>query len=86
MAKKPLSKDLLFNEAKVKQVADEIRCVYPYFDQSDFTRSIVQKFPQLELKERIAWISENLKACLPAGYQEATSILLASLPPPNDNT
>lgn len=86
MAKKPLLKDLLFNEAKVKQVADEIRCVYPYFDQSDFTKSIVQKFPQLELKERIAWISENLKACLPADYQEATSILLASLPPPNDNT
>src|SRR5215208_1703768 len=60
--------------------------VYPYLDQSDFTKSIVQKFPQLELKERIAWISENLKACLPADYQEATSILLASLPPPNDNS
>src|SRR5215212_11229225 len=86
MAKKPLLKDQLFNQAKVKQIADEIQRVYPQFDKNSFAESILERFPHLELKERIAWISENLHAFLPTDYREATSILLASLPPPNDNT
>jgi 3-methyladenine DNA glycosylase AlkC len=86
MAKKPLLKDRLFNQAKVKQIADEIQRVYPQFDKNSFAERIVERFPHLELKERIAWISENLHAFLPTDYREATSILLASLPPPNDNT
>lgn len=86
MAKKPLLKDQLFNQAKVKQIADEIQRVYPQFDKNSFAERIVERFPHLELKERIAWISENLHAFLPTDYREATSILLASLPPPNDNT
>lgn len=86
MANKPLLRDQLFNQAKVKQIADEIQRLYPQFDKNGFAERIVERFPHLELKERIAWISENLRAFLPTEYREATSILLASLPPPNDNT
>jgi hypothetical protein len=65
MAKKPLLKDQLFNQAKVKQIADEIQRVYPQFDKNSFAERIAERFPHLELKERIAWISENLHAfCL----------------------
>jgi 3-methyladenine DNA glycosylase AlkC len=77
-------KDQLFNETKVKGLAGEIRLAYPAFDAVQFTQDCVAKFPELELKARIGWISECLRTHLPADYREAVAVILAALPSPND--
>lgn len=79
-------KDQLFNETKITKIADEIHNVYPPLDKVSFLQNTLQKFPQLELKERIIWISENLKQFLPTDYKQAVTVLLKSLPPENDPT
>ncbi len=77
-------KDALFNEPKVRQLAGEISAVYPAFDRDAFVSESVERFPQLELKARIAWLTECLRAHLPGGYREALEIILAALPPDLD--
>lgn len=84
MAEKLLLKDLLFNKAKVAKIAGELARAYPEFKKEGFTRRVVAKFPELELKARIGWIAECLKEHLPAEYRSAVGIILRSLPPPND--
>jgi 3-methyladenine DNA glycosylase AlkC len=86
MDKKFSLKDHLFNEQKIEKIAKEIGRVYPEFEKVKFKKSTLIKFPQLELKERIAWITENLKNYLPPDFRAATKILLESLPAPNDNS
>lgn len=86
MAEKFLLKDHLFNQAKVNQIAGEIQGVYSQFESQNFVKTVVERFPQLELKQRISWMTETLKNFLPANYREAVNILLRSLPPPNDPT
>ena len=84
MAEKILLKDILFNKAKVVQIAGEIRRVYPSFNTEEFVREVVSKFPELELKARISWITECLKKYLPSDYRRATDILVKALPAPNN--
>ncbi len=84
MATKILLKDLLFNEGKVKQITEEITSVYPKFSETDFITETVQRFTELELKQRISWIRECLRKNLPEDYREAVHILLRSLPKPNN--
>jgi 3-methyladenine DNA glycosylase AlkC len=79
-------KDYLFNKEKVEKIAGEIKAVYPQFDKSKFVKTVVDRFPELELSGRIKWISENLRNFLPSDYQNATTILLKSLPPENDRS
>lgn len=84
MSTKILLKDLLFNENKVRQIAQEIQSVYPVFDKNGFVNTITKRFPELELKQRISWIRECLKKYLPEDYRETVDILLRSLPKPNN--
>jgi 3-methyladenine DNA glycosylase AlkC len=84
MAKKVLLKNLLFNKTKVEQVAAEIRRAYPSFRENEFVRDAVGRFPELELKARITWMTECLKKHLPVDYREAVKVILRSLPPPNN--
>lgn len=84
MAEKVLLKDLLFNKAKVEQVAGEIHRVHPSFKKNEFVRDVVVKFPELELKARISWITECLKKYLPGDYQRTVGILIKALPTPNN--
>ena len=79
-------KDLLFNKEKIEKTSNEIFFVYPQFDKKKFTQHTLAKFPELELKERITWIAENLKQYLPDNYKKAVTMLFKSLPPPNDPT
>jgi len=74
-------KDHLFNPTNVKQLASSIKGVYAKFQQEKFVEQVLKKFSQLELKQRISWISENLKIFLPADFRKATKIILKSLPP-----
>lgn len=84
MDKKFSLKDHLFNLNKVSKIAGEIHNTYPAFNKDGFIEETVRKFPELELKERISWIAENLRNYLPNNYQEAVNILIKSLPIPND--
>lgn len=84
MAEKFLLKDLLFNQAKVEQIAGEIQRVYSSFNTNEFVREVVAKFPELELKARIAWIAECLRQFLPEDYEQAVRLMLRALPPPNN--
>ncbi|MCB1189713.1 MAG: DNA alkylation repair protein [Leptospiraceae bacterium] len=84
MEKKILLKDFLFNQEKVTKIAAEIKESYSDFNSKRFIKKTVDEFPKLELKERINWISENLKTFLPQDFTNATNILLKSLPPPNN--
>lgn len=77
-------KDALFNRAKVQKLADEIHRVYSDFNKAKFTESVLEEFPRLELKARIAWIAECIRRNLPKEYAEALRIILEALPPPND--
>jgi 3-methyladenine DNA glycosylase AlkC len=73
-------KDMLFNQEKVVMLATNIAAVYPDFDAKTFIKTTVEKFPELELKQRIAWIREQLYAYLPKEYQTALEILVKALP------
>lgn len=86
MGKKFSLKDYLFNETKITKLAQEIYHIYPKFDKNQFIKNTLAEFPSLELKERIRWISKNLKDFLPDDYQKATTILIDALPPPMDPT
>ena len=79
-------KDQLFNKKKVIYLADLIFQVYPDFQKTKFISEIIEKFPILELQERIYWIRENLKKHLPKDFQNTVHILLQSLPKPLDPT
>ncbi len=83
MNKTPL-KDQLFNVRAVTKIAREIKLVYKDFDDTRFVNEVVKKFPELELKQRIAWIAQMLHEYLPSDYPKALKILIDSLPPPND--
>ena len=82
--KKVLLKDLLFNESKITKIATEIYSVNPVFKKDDFICDVIAELPKLELKARISWIAQCLKQYLPENYQQATSIIIASLPAANN--
>ncbi len=54
-------KDHLFNPAKIEKIATEIKQVYNDFEKDKFTQTVIEKFPELELKERIYHITDCLK-------------------------
>ena len=80
MAEKFSLKNELFNPKKVNQIASEIKAVYADFEQEKFEKEVTEKFPELELKERIAHIRDMFAKYLLSDYVEATNILLQSLP------
>jgi 3-methyladenine DNA glycosylase AlkC len=77
-------KDQLFNPQKVEYLSKLIKSIYLDFDDMGFHKDIIEKFPLLELKERIFCIREYLKKYLPKGYKLAVNILLNALPKPLD--
>jgi hypothetical protein len=59
-------KDHLFNLPKVTQLANEIQQVFPSFQKEAFIQSVLSKFPELELKQRMSHITQCLHQYLPA--------------------
>jgi 3-methyladenine DNA glycosylase AlkC len=84
MSEKFSLKDELFNANKVAKIASEIKEVYPSFDTAGFSKEVLDRFPELELKERMYHIRDMLHRYLPTDYQEAVGILLEALPPELD--
>lgn len=86
MKEKFFLKDHLFNEFKVRYLAQLLTVAYPVFNEKAFVQEVVVKFPELELKARIAWMAEVLQRHLPPDFNEAVKIIIESLPPPLDAT
>ena len=74
-------KDQLFNEGKLRYLAGLFG---DSLDQARFVREVMAKLPELELKARIAHISEVLAAHLPDEFPKAAKVIEAALPPPLD--
>ena len=79
-------KDALFNRQKIELLASQLQAVYTDFPGEIFVKTVVRAFPDLELKQRITWITENLRQFLPKSFREAMSIILEALPPPLDSS
>jgi len=77
---KTLLKDQFFNKDKLKYLASRIKKVYDKFSDENFVNDTYDKFPELELKERISHISLMLKKYIPENYEKSIQILLNSLP------
>ena len=74
-----LLKDQLFHKKNVQYLAQLINKTYAEFDEEQFSKKVLSKFPELELKERIFWIRENMEKQLPQKYEETLEILTESI-------
>ena len=60
-----LLKDALFNAEKVGKIAEETQKAYAAFEKQSFSVEVLEKFPQLKLKERMYHIRDLLKQYSP---------------------
>lgn len=79
-------KDHLFNSDKVAYLAGLLADSLRDFDRERFERSVMERMPDLELKERVALIAEVLADHLDPNFEIAASQIRAALPPPLDPT
>lgn len=59
---------------------------WPSFNCREFGRRVLERFPELELKDRVRWIVSTLHEFLPSDFPEALVILGNALPAPLDPT
>jgi 3-methyladenine DNA glycosylase AlkC len=79
-------KDHLFNRAKVEYLAGLFTAQDPAFAKSEFVDQVMKKLPSLELKQRIVLIAETLEGFLSNHFPAAVAQIVASLPPPLDES
>ncbi len=81
-------KDQLFNARSVRVLSDALATSFAeqqtQFNQEQFEKLVLEKFPTLELKQRIDWMVTALAMHLPENFDEALKILEGSLPAPLD--
>lgn len=77
-------KDNLFNKNTVAYLADLFVAADPDFNKKKFVSEVMGKFPELELKARILWITEVLTKHLPTDPNVAMKLIVLALPPPLD--
>ena len=75
-----------FTAAVVHRIAGEIARVAPSFAPDRFVEVCLRGFDDLSLLERARAVQRGLVATLPADFDEAATILIASLPPPLERT
>ena len=75
-------KDELFNKQSVAQLADNIHAKASNFEHKSFQQQVLARFPELELKQCIAWLVTTLDTHLPEGFPIAVALLEAALPAP----
>lgn len=78
-------KDQLFNKQKVEYISGLIKEVYSDFSDKLFIIEVLEKFPELELTERITHISKIFYKYLPEDFEKSVNILLKSLPENKEN-
>ncbi|MGV6803850.1 MAG: hypothetical protein ACWA49_06550 [Ruegeria sp.] len=79
-------KDQLFNAEKTRYLAGLFAQADPRFDLDAFHAQVMCRLPELELKERMAWIARCLQDSVPGELPDVAPILLRALPPPLDPT
>ncbi len=79
-------KDHLFNRDKVEYLAGLLSANNPAFAKHEFVNRVMKKLPALELKQRIVLIAESLEGQLANSYPDAVAQIIASLPPPLDES
>ena len=77
-------KDQLFNREKVRYLAGLFAGADPQFDAGTYEARVMERLLELELKQRISWISEVLGEMLPGELPEVADTLRAALPAPLD--
>jgi hypothetical protein len=88
MAKKEVTfslKDQLFNKEKVEYLSILIKDTYPDFLSDEFEKEVLSKFPELELKERMNYISDLFTKYLFEDFEKSVDILIRSLPEIKEN-
>jgi 3-methyladenine DNA glycosylase AlkC len=83
-SQRTLLKDRLFNHAQVAMLATELNRVHRPFAAAAFVEQVMSRLSELELKQRIAWITDCLQNYLPGDYRRAVHIIVRSLPAPCD--
>ena len=71
-------RDHLFNPDTVGQLAAWISAAHRPFDAEQFVSAVIDPFPELSLKERIAHIAQVLHSHLPDRYEEALAIIVVT--------
>ena len=80
MAKeKVLLKNELFNKETVTVLSNAIKNVYEPLNEELFINDVIGEFHNLELMDRIHWITETLTKHLPDSYIDSVNILYESL-------
>ena len=74
----------LFNKRIIIGMGEHFTKAWPEFNDANFTAMATKNLDSLELKERSAQITEALTAFLPDNFEQAASIMLASLTPIED--
>lgn len=70
-----------YNAAAIAHLAEHITRVHPRFDTEGFLTQATNQLDDLALKARVRQIADALTAYLPDAYNDAVSILLATLAP-----
>lgn len=79
-------KDHLFNAERVSYLGGLLENGIPGFDRTGFESEVLDRLPDLELKQRIDMIARVLVSHLDADFEKAVRQIRASLPPPLDPT
>lgn len=73
------AKENIFNAGVIEDLADRVSSVRDDFDSEAFMRDALEGLEPLELKARSAHIRDALRAHLPADFEEAVEVLVASM-------
>ena len=76
--------DQLFNAASVGTLANALAKAWPQFNSAKFKKRSLAAFPELELKQRIGHMVDQLDLQLPDNFNHAVDILESALPEPLD--
>lgn len=77
-------KDHLFNPDKIHYLGGLLHESLDGFDRERFEYSVISRMPELELKERVAFIAEVLTDHLDPDFETAANQIREALPPPLD--
>ncbi len=73
-------KDHLFNDETVNTFAGWLVSAKPDLDRARFVAEVLDRFDELELKQRIAHIASVMATHLPDDFQEAVEVIISALP------
>ncbi len=74
-------KELFFTEKSIEKFADSLKKAWPDFDKNKFSKLIyTDEWKDLELKQKMRYISTALKKVLPENFTEACDVLKKAAP------